>query len=672
MMAPFSITWLGVGMILVVVLLQLVASQDCQLQLENDMDAEEEPCVNFHQHACGNWYASTSQRTLGAHDMRSKWVANLKLQLIRSLEESSPTNSTSSTSSTNQLATFYRSCLSSGQSIRTYTDALAQSGANFPLLTNNSGSFDWVLANAGLRTYGAQGLWRLLVQDNWQSADQRIFYMLPPKFELLGRDDELNEFLYQRYLKILLLELGLRVRRAALLAEKLVAFEKSLQKLLPNDVEQTLVLRKPESLKDLEQQLPGLQLKRYFETILQGIDWDSTSLLLVADVEYLQGLQRLLAEHTLDPTIMSTWLLLQLPAYFELRLHDDDKLSSQREHCLEQLRKLMPGQLGRLQMQLVLGESYQDVYDTAIQQIAVLFRDLKQQFELVLNETEVFHDDLVTRNLARDKLRAMRLLTPRLQDPNTNTNPNPNPNPNPNSNPNLNGAAGTPLLGGNCDENLLQLSLSQAKLEFRQVFGEPVTSAPADPLSVNAYYRLKLNRIELPLGLMATPLIQQQQCSSQADTMAKLSAGLGYILAHEMVHAFDYDGLNYDAIGQLANGQWPARAIIRFSLRAGCYLGERYSNATLTINENIADTEGLRLALDTYRRRSGDAAHLRTFFVAFAQNWCGTVASTTGLSRHAGHAERVNNVLGNMPEFGDTFQCQASSRMNPIGKCRIW
>ncbi|XP_043660757.1 neprilysin-4 [Drosophila teissieri] len=662
MKAPFSITWL----ILVVMLLQLVASQDCQLQLEHDMDAEEKPCENFHQHACGNWYASTSQRTLGAHDMRSKWVANLKLQLIRSLEESPPvstltfsnTSSTATSSSSlaiNELATFYRSCLSSGQSIRTYTDALAQTGANFPLLTNNTGSFDWVLANAGLRRYGAQGFWRLLVLDNWQSADQRIFYLLPPKFELLGRDDELNEFLYQRYLKVLLLELGLRVRRAALLAEKLVAFEKSLQKLLPSEEEQTLVLRRPESLRDLEQQLPGLELRRYFETILQGIDWDATSLLLVADVDYLQGLQRLLAEHTLDPTIMSTWLLLQLPAHFELRLHDDEKLSSQREHCLEQLRKLMPGQLGRLQMQLVLGDAYQDVYDTAIQQIAVLFRDLKQQFELVLNETEVFHDDVVTRNLARDKLRAMRLLTPRLQEPT--------------STPNLNLPA---MLRGNCDENVLQLSLSQAKLEFRQVFGEPVTSAPADPLSVNAYYRLKLNRIELPLGLLATPLIQQQ-CSKEADALAKLSAGLGYILAHEMVHAFDYDGLNYDATGQLANGQWPARAIIRFSLRAGCYLGERYSNATLTVNENIADTEGLRLALDTYRRRSGGAPNLRTFFVAFAQNWCGTVASAAGgLSRHAGHAERVNNVLGNMPEFGDTFQCKASSDMNPIDKCRIW
>ncbi|XP_016963859.1 neprilysin-3 [Drosophila biarmipes] len=648
---PSPITWLAAAILLALFLhAPAVEGQDCQLISENDMDAEEEPCENFHQHVCGNWYATSQHRNLGAHDMHSKWVASLKLQLIRHLEKDAETESTSSS----QLATFYRSCLSSGQSVRSYTDALARSGANFPVLANTSAPFDWILANAALRTYGAQGLWRLLVKENWQLADQRIFYILPPTFDFLGQGDELNEFLYQRYLKLLLLEMGLRVRRAAGLAQKLVEFEKSLQGLLANDVDKTLVLRKPQSLRELELQFPGLQLKRYFEHILQGVDWQPESLLLVVDLDYLQALQRFLARNTTDPLTLSTWLLLQLPSHFELRLHDDDKLSSQQDLCLERLRKLMPGPLGRLQMQLVLGEGYQEAYDTSIQQIALLFRDLKQQFELLLNETQVFEDDVATRNLARDKLRAMRLLTPRLQDA-------------------MGGPpAGTPPLGHNFDENLMQLSLNQARLEFRQVFGEPVTSVPSDPLAVNAYYRLKLNRIELPLGLMATPLVQLPQCSGkEAEARAKLSSGLGYILAHEIQHAFDYDGINYDASGQLANNQWPARAIIRFGLRAQCYLGDRYSNATLTVNDNIADSEGLRLALDTYRRRNG-TQDLRTFFVAFAQNWCGLAGTTAGLGQHSGHAERVNNVLGNLPEFGDTFQCKATSRMNPADKCRIW
>ncbi|XP_017029933.1 endothelin-converting enzyme 2 [Drosophila kikkawai] len=682
-----------------------VNTQDCRQLQEQDMDTEESPCENFYQHACGNWYANVFQRNLGAHDKHSQWKANLKLKLIRYFEKGDAMEG-----SRPHLGNYYRSCLAAGQTLSSYTEAMARSGANFPLLERNSSasemgngyssssrsasdyssssrsstsafssssstsssspSFDWVLANAALRQHGAQGLWRLLVQDNWQSAEQRIFYLLPPRFDLLG-EDTMSEFLYQRYLKILLIEMGLRVRRAALLAERLIEFEQSLRHLLPKDVEQTLVLREPQVLREWDQQVPQLQLKRYFGILLQGLDWDESSLLIVADKEYLIGLQRILNSNRIDPLILSTWLLLQLPAHFELRMHDDENLSSQRDHCIQQLRRLMPGALGRLQMELVLGENYREEYDTAVQRITLMFRDLKQQFELALNATEVFEQDQKTRQLAREKLRAMRLVTPRLQEGG--------------------GGGGLPTNTTTWDETLMQLSLNQARIEFRQVFGEPVVAAPADPLAVNAYYRLKLNRIELPLGLMVSTLLQQQECSQDLEHFqARFSAGLGYIMAHEMVHAFDYDGINYDAGGQLANGQWPARAIIRFGLRAICYLGNRYSNATLTVNENIADSEGLRLALDTHlakrgskekEEEAGQQENLRSFFVAFAQNWCGVAATGTKggttpqqqqQQQHAGHAERVNNVLGNLPEFVEAFQCKAGSRMNPADKCRIW
>lgn len=302
--------------------------------------------------------------------------------------------------------------------------------------------------------------------------------------------------------------------------------------------------------------------------------------------------------------------------------------------------------------------------------MAFLFRDLKQQFESLLNETAVFDYDLVTRTMAREKLRAMRLLTPRLQDPGHSMST---------------GAA--PPLGGSCDWNMMQLSRNRAQQELRQVMGEPAASHAADPLVVNAYYRLSLNRIELPLGLLATPLLQEPTCRTEAERRVRLSAGLGYILAHEMVHAFDYDGINYDAAGQVANGQWPPRAIIRFGLRAGCYLGARYNNAEVNLNENIADTEGLRLALEAYHSRretnsssttKPDPELLKNFFLIFAQTWCGqspdqdTEYSPVQYSLHPTHQERVNNVLANLPEFAEAFQCKAGSAMNPVVKCRIW
>ncbi|XP_017137098.1 neprilysin-3 [Drosophila miranda] len=643
--------------------------QDCQRLMVNEMDTVEAACENFHQHACGNWYANSTQRGFGAHDRRSQWAALHKQRLVQHF------GGLSLKAESNHLATFYGSCMSGLQSLRVYTEALERR-AYWPLLNTssafasaNDAAFDWVAANAGLRRFGAQGLWRLLVQPNWQAADQSIFYLLPPGFELLG-GNSMSEFLYQRYLKNLLLELGLRVRRASALAERLVKFERGLRDLLPADVEQTLVLREPQSLSQLDQQLPQLQIRRYFDLLLQGLSSGATEkLLVVADLEYLSRLQRLLGRtDSVDPLVLSTWLLLQLPANFELHLHDDEKLNVRQRHCLEQLSQLLPRQLSQLQIRLSLGDD-PVAYEALVLRVQRLFARLQLQFERQLNETDVFEADRSTQTLAIQKLRDMRLVLPQIV-----------PEEKPVSRP----------LSSNYDENLLQLSQSRAMAEFRQVVdcqeqicgdSSPVEGLGLNPLSVNAYYRLKQNAIELPLGLLTGPLLQR--CSNTIDQEARHAGGMGSILGHEMVHAFDYDGINYDATGQLANGQWPPRAIIRFGLRAGCYLGARYSNATLTINENIADTEGLRLAFEAYRHHRAyrgvtDPRGLKTFFVAFAQNWCGNApssggdSSNAGAGQHAAHSERVNNVLGNFPEFLEIFQCKAASQMSPSDKCRIW
>lgn len=334
---------------------------DCQNLVDRSMDRQAPPCDDFYAHACGSWYGGKYQRHFGVHDARSLWVAKLKEKLIEHFE--------SDTEEHSQLGAFYRKCFSdlgSKQSITAYNDAMVESGANFSILGHNKSSdSDWILANAQLRTYGAQGLWRLLVQDNWQAAEQKIFYLLAPTFQLLGRD-ELSEMLYERQLKILLLDMRVRVRRAQELARNLVDFEKGLQQLLAVDREKTLVLREPQTLVKLEEQFPGLQLRRYFELLLRDMDWEPSTLLVVVDNDYLQSLQRYL--RSADREILSLWLLLKLPIHFEYKMHADESIVSQKDYWVEQLRKLLPGPLGRLQMELLLGDNYQEIYDNSVQQ----------------------------------------------------------------------------------------------------------------------------------------------------------------------------------------------------------------------------------------------------------------------------------------------------------------
>ncbi|XP_034490503.1 neprilysin-11 [Drosophila innubila] len=656
------------------------------------MDVSKSACENFHEHACGNWHAPYRLRALGAHDMRSKLRALNKQLLVRHFEQ----HDEQQDGGEQQLFSFYGSCMSSRQSLHVYMDAVQQVLPDWPLL-NNATQFDWPRGNAAVRRFGAQGLWRLLVQSNWQAAEQRIFYLLSPSFELLGTSAE-SEFLYQRYLKYLLLELGLRVRRAAMLADQLVEFEQQLRRLMPASG-QTLVLHAPQTLQQLAEQLPQLQLLDYFQLLL-GDDY-TPQLLLVADTEYLQRLQRVLS--AADSMILSSWLLLQLPAHFELHLHEDATLSAQREHCLQQLNRLLPQQLAQLQLRLLHGSDAAAAAFLSRTQVELqqLFDSLKLQFERLINATPIFEQDAATQTLALQKLRAMRLLLPQQQQQQQLLPPQQQAQ-----------QQGQQQLQSDVyDAKLLRLSQAQATLQFRAALeclqlpcvastGGASSEHSLGPLDVNVYYRLKLNAIELPLGLLREPLLatnsnSNSNCGSNADCsatlqqsqLARLHGGLGYMLAHEMMHGFDYDGINYDATGHVAGGQWPARAIIRYGLRAGCYLGARYSNATLTINENIADSEGLRLAFEAYRQQlqsqqtlqqtlppQSDHSSMRSFFVAFAQNWCGHAAALSSgtQQQHASHWERVNNVLGNFPEFADTFDCKAGSLMHPPNKCRIW
>jgi endothelin-converting enzyme/putative endopeptidase len=68
---------------------------------------------------------------------------------------------------------------------------------------------------------------------------------------------------------------------------------------------------------------------------------------------------------------------------------------------------------------------------------------------------------------------------------------------------------------------------------------------------------------------------------------------------------------------------------------------------------------------------------LQNFFLAYANVWCGEVrpevARTAVMTQgHSLARYRVNNVLGNMPEFARAFGCRAGQPMLHVNACRVW
>ncbi|XP_005179988.2 neprilysin-4 [Musca domestica] len=665
-------------------------------QMEDYMDLLEKPCEDFWDYACGNWRVPHQLRFMKPTDTLTAIKAQNKNLLMQYFDETEKRQADPHHDTVEQsVVKFYKSCLDKRilrsrtqdeLAIRLYTDVLGNFSSSWPVLHSNFSSsrvannFNWEYVAGQMRRYGSQTLIRTLVQPNWQSSQQLIVYLMPPSFELLkarqsdSSYDEESVFFYERYIKMLMMDLGVRVRKSNLIAREVVQFEQSLLALVNN--KDVMILKEPQSLASLARELPQVDLMKYFKTLLQDFQLPpnfASKMLIVADKNYLRSLVPLLDKTKIET--IAKYFMVQFLVNFEVNLHDDEGYFKQKEECLRQVNDFMPSELSRIFLRLQHGYDEEEFLTETQRHLEEIFSKLKVQFEKMINSTVVFERDVYSKNLSIEKIRNMRLLLPKLEG---------------------NSSIGSKSLEitENYDLNLIALKKFKNQQQLQQLIPHMVSDVMEikmdpelslsslyfdqsyGPLDVNAYYRLKKNAIELPIGILTAPLYDR--CLKPA----KIYGGFVYILAHELLHGFDYDGMNYGKYGNTNNG-WGPKAIIKFGVQSNCYLADRYADGHSTINENIADSEGLRLALETLldyeMDQSFDQNDLKLFFLSFAQTWCGTGGGGSGATGgegsfriHASHQERVNNVLGNFMEFADVYKCEEMTPLNPESKCRIW
>lgn len=660
-------------------------SLNIQRQWEQYIDVNEKPCDDFWDYACGNWQPSALLRFAQPKDTLTMMKASNKYLLLQYLDEVERLEEGEVTKQ--PIHKFYKSCLYKSvykpmnwekKSIRDYTEILTNITANWPLLKKNftaenlNDSFNWKLVAAEMRKYGAQTFFSSKIQPNWQNSQQLIFYIMPPSFQFLkARQSDVivdpeSEFLYTRYIKLLLMDLGIKVRKANRLAEEIIEFEKSLMSLVNND--RLLVLKEPQTLSSLAADIKDIDFLKYFQILMEEFNLPQhyeDLMLIVADHKYLRNLSKLL-KYT-DKDIIAKYFMIQFLTHFKVNLFEDYSFIKLKEECLMQINDFMPSELTLLYLQLRHGQGAEFLQKTE-HKIRNMFNNLKLQFEKLINTTTVFERDPATKILSREKLRAMRLLLPTLEDTKQQDQQFDIDDNYHKSLINLSKLKTSRELNKTIPHMVKDINslIPETKISLTSLDGEQTYG----PLDVNAYYRLKKNAIELPIGILQAPLYDE--CSKPARNYG----GLGAILAHEILHGFDYDGLNYDKAGNVANS-WGIKAIIKFGVKSNCYLNERYNNGHITINENLADSEGLRLALETFLEselnEAFDPDDLKMFFLSFAQTWCGESSKdASALSMHASHRERVNNVLGNFMEFADVYKCKPGSKMHPEEKCRVW
>ncbi|MGB9199375.1 MAG: M13 family metallopeptidase [Terriglobales bacterium] len=207
------------------------------------------------------------------------------------------------------------------------------------------------------------------------------------------------------------------------------------------------------------------------------------------------------------------------------------------------------------------------------------------------------------------------------------------------------------------------------------------------PPTVNAYYDPQKNDINFPAGVLQPPLF-----SAHSDA-APNYGDTGATMGHELTHAFDDEGSQFDANGNLRNW-WTDADRKEFEKRAQCVVDQYSSytiiddikiNGKLTNGEDLADLGGTLLAYlawkqDTAGQKLDPIESLtpaQRFFVAYGQSWCSNEREENKRLRatvdpHSPEKYRANGVVANMPEFREAFQCKAGQPMVRENSCRVW
>lgn len=242
-----------------------------------------------------------------------------------------------------------------------------------------------------------------------------------------------------------------------------------------------------------------------------------------------------------------------------------------------------------------------------------------------------------------------------------------------------------PILGAEAGQNHLLTNVFELEKANNRIDREKL-SKPVDKtewsmpvFTANAAYMPSKNTIIFPAGILQAPFYDK------AAPKAQNLGSIGAVIAHEISHAFDSAGSQYDENGNAVDWWLPADHQ-RFNERCkkiiaaydGIEVGDGVQNdGKLTLIENIADLGGVSCSLAVLSKE--EAPDYATFFKAWAGLWKESITpegmqyySTVDI--HSRNKVRVNRTLSNFEEFYEAFGIQEGDGMYipPEERVSLW
>ena len=195
---------------------------------------------------------------------------------------------------------------------------------------------------------------------------------------------------------------------------------------------------------------------------------------------------------------------------------------------------------------------------------------------------------------------------------------------------------------------------------------------------VNACYNPSSNDITFPAAILQKPFY------SLSQSVSENLGGIGAVIGHEISHAFDNNGANFDENGNLKN--WWLEEDFKAFKELTQDMIEQFDgiefhggkvNGELTVSENIADNGGMGVTLEIMHTL--DNANFKEYFMNWARVWCikakeEYIQLLLANDVHSPSVLRANMSPRNFSEWYEAFDVTDKDQMYiaPDKRISIW